>query len=62
VVVTGPGGTAWSLDEGDHWTVVPGASGFWAVAFADERSGWLVKGSNGAATDTTVGRIEKISF
>jgi photosystem II stability/assembly factor-like uncharacterized protein len=53
VLVTGPGGAAWSPDEGDSWQTLDGVSGFWAVAFANERTGWLV------GTD---GRILKISF
>lgn len=52
VVATSPAGTAWSPDEGDSWTAIAGASGFWAVAFADERNGWLV-GVNG-----TISKIE----
>jgi len=53
VVVTGPGGAAWSSNEGDSWETLAGISGFWAVAFANERTGWLVG---------TGGRILKISF
>jgi photosystem II stability/assembly factor-like uncharacterized protein len=53
VVVTGPGGAAWSSNEGDSWETLAGVSGFWAVAFANERTGWLVG---------TEGRILKISF
>jgi photosystem II stability/assembly factor-like uncharacterized protein len=53
VVVTGPGGTAWTPDEGDTWNSLAGLTGFWAVAFADERVGWLVG---------TEGRIVKIAF
>lgn len=53
VVVTGPGGSAWTADEGDTWNSLPGAAGYWAVAFASPRAGWLV-GTNG--------RILKISF
>lgn len=52
-VVTGPGGTAWSKDEGDTWTAFPGVTGYWAVAFANEHDGWLVG---------TGGRILKIAF
>ncbi len=52
-VVTGPGGTAWTPDEGDTWNSLAGLTGFWAVAFADERVGWLVG---------TEGRIVKITF
>ena len=53
VVVTGPGGAAYSADEGDTWTSLPGVEGYWAVAFAGRRAGWLVG---------TEGRILKISF
>ena len=53
VVATGPGGTAWSPDEGDTWTLIPGLQNYWAVAFASPRAGWLV------AID---GSIVKISF
>ena len=51
VVATGPGGAAWSADEGDTWTQLPGVAHYWSVAFADERNGWLVG---------TEGRILKI--
>ncbi len=53
VVVTGPGGTAWTADEGDSWNSLAGVTGFWAVAFANERTGWLVG---------TGGRILKVTF
>jgi photosystem II stability/assembly factor-like uncharacterized protein len=53
VVVTGPGGSAWTADEGDTWNSLAGVTDYWAVAFASPRSGWLV-GTNG--------RILKISF
>jgi photosystem II stability/assembly factor-like uncharacterized protein len=53
VVATGPGGTAWSADEGDTWSLIPGLNDFWAVAFATQRAGWLVG---------TGGRIVKVSF
>jgi photosystem II stability/assembly factor-like uncharacterized protein len=49
VVATSPLGTAWSTDEGDSWTIFDGVTGFWAVAFADEKTGWLV-GVNGTIT------------
>jgi photosystem II stability/assembly factor-like uncharacterized protein len=47
------GEAAWTPDEGQTWNVLPGVSGFWAVAFADKDSGWFV-GNNG--------QILKISF
>ena len=53
VVITGPGGAAWSPDEGDTWLPLPGLANYWAVAFADERTGWLVG---------IEGRIVKIRF
>jgi photosystem II stability/assembly factor-like uncharacterized protein len=54
VVVTGPGGTAWSSNEGRRsWQLIPDLKGFWAVAFANHRAGWLVG---------TGGRIIKVSF
>ena len=53
VVVTGPGGAAWSPDEGGSWTLLPGVEHYWAVAFADSRVGWLVG---------TEGRILKLGF
>ncbi len=53
VVITGPGGAAWSANEGDTWTALPGVANYWAVAFADERTGWLVG---------IEGRILKIRF
>jgi photosystem II stability/assembly factor-like uncharacterized protein len=53
VVATGPGGAAWSADEGGSWTPLPGVENYWAVAFASPQAGWLVG---------TEGRILKISF
>jgi photosystem II stability/assembly factor-like uncharacterized protein len=53
VVATGPSGAAWSTNEGDSWTLLPGASNFWAVDFASRDAGWLVGGG---------GTILKISF
>ena len=53
VVVTGPGGSAWTPDEGDSWSNLPGVTGFWAVAFGSPKTGWLV-GTNG--------RILRIDF
>jgi photosystem II stability/assembly factor-like uncharacterized protein len=47
------GTAAWTPDEGNTWFTLPGVSGFWAVAFATPKAGWLV------GTD---GRILKISF
>jgi photosystem II stability/assembly factor-like uncharacterized protein len=53
VVATGPGGTAWSPDEGKSWTLLPGITNCWAVAFATQRTGWLGCGA---------GRIFRIDF
>jgi photosystem II stability/assembly factor-like uncharacterized protein len=47
------GTAAWTPDEGNTWFTLPAVSGFWAVAFATPKAGWLV------GTD---GRILKISF
>jgi photosystem II stability/assembly factor-like uncharacterized protein len=53
VVTANDGGAAWTPDEGTTWFSLPGVSGYWAVAFASPKAGWLV------GTD---GRILKISF
>jgi photosystem II stability/assembly factor-like uncharacterized protein len=54
VVITGPGGAAWSRTEGEEgWNTLPGVENYWAVAFADEHSGWLVG---------TEGKILKVTF
>jgi photosystem II stability/assembly factor-like uncharacterized protein len=53
VLATGPGGAAWSPDEGETWTLLPETINYWAVAFANPRAGWLVG---------TEGRILKVSF
>ena len=53
VVATGPGGAAWSPDEGDTWVRLSGVANCWAVAFASPAAGWLVG---------TGGQILKISF
>jgi photosystem II stability/assembly factor-like uncharacterized protein len=53
VVVTAPGGAAWTPDEGNTWHTLPGVTGYWAVALASPKAGWLVG---------TEGRILKISF
>ena len=41
VVATGPGGAAWSPDEGDTWFSLPGVANYWAVAFASPQAGIL---------------------
>jgi len=53
VVITGPGGAAWSPDEGATWNRLPGVNGYWAVAFGNSQVGWLVG---------TEGRILKLIF
>lgn len=53
VVTANAGGAAWTPDEGTTWYALPNASGYWAVAFASPKAGWLV-GVNG--------QILKISF
>jgi photosystem II stability/assembly factor-like uncharacterized protein len=53
VVATGPGGAAWTPDEGDTWFLLEDVADFWAVAFAGPSAGWLVG---------TEGRIVKVSF
>jgi photosystem II stability/assembly factor-like uncharacterized protein len=47
------GAAAWTPDEGQTWYRISGASGYWAVAFANPQNGWFV-GNNG--------KILKISF
>lgn len=53
VVTASTGGAAWTPDEGKTWYPLTGVSGYWAVAFANPKAGWLV-GLNGT--------ILKISF
>jgi photosystem II stability/assembly factor-like uncharacterized protein len=53
VVTANAGGAAWTPDEGTTWFPLTGVSGYWAVAFASPKAGWLV-GVNG--------QILKISF
>ena len=47
------GAAAWTPDEGQTWYRLSGASGYWAVGFANPHAGWFV-GNNG--------QILKISF
>jgi photosystem II stability/assembly factor-like uncharacterized protein len=42
LVATGPGGAAWSSDEGKTWSQLQGLSNYWGVAFAGGKAGWLV--------------------
>src|SRR3954452_6977839 len=37
VVVTGPGGSAWTPDEGGSWFTLPGVTGFWGVGFGSPK-------------------------
>jgi photosystem II stability/assembly factor-like uncharacterized protein len=53
VVATGPGGAAWSADEGGRWRLLEGVRDYWAVGFAGPSAGWLVG---------TEGRILKLGF
>jgi photosystem II stability/assembly factor-like uncharacterized protein len=53
IVATGPGGAAWTPDEGDTWNLLPDVANYWTVAFASPEAGWFVG---------TEGRILKISF
>jgi photosystem II stability/assembly factor-like uncharacterized protein len=53
VVATGPGGAAWSADEGETWSKFRDVASYWAVGFAAREAGWLV----GEA-----GQILKIDF
>jgi len=53
VVATGPSGAAWSANEGNSWTLLPGVTNFWAVGFASASAGWLVGGG---------GQILKLDF
>jgi len=46
VVTANDGGAAWTPDEGKTWFALPGVTGYWAVAFASPKAGWLV-GVNG---------------
>ena len=42
VITANDGGAAWTPDEGTTWFTLPGVTGFWAVAFATPKAGWLV--------------------
>jgi photosystem II stability/assembly factor-like uncharacterized protein len=53
VITANAGGAAWTPDEGTTWFALPGVTGYWAVAFASPKAGWLV----GAG-----GTILRISF
>jgi photosystem II stability/assembly factor-like uncharacterized protein len=51
-VTVGPGGAAATMDEGTTWVALDSA-GYWSVAFASARAGWMVGPG---------GRIAKISL
>jgi photosystem II stability/assembly factor-like uncharacterized protein len=53
VITADAGGAAWTPDEGSTWFTLPDVTGYWAVAFASPKAGWLVG---------TGGRILKITF
>jgi photosystem II stability/assembly factor-like uncharacterized protein len=53
VVVTGPGGAAWTPDEGGSWFTLPAVADFWGVAFGSPQTAWLVG---------TEGRILRVDF
>ena len=53
VVTANTGGAAWTPDEGKTWFALPNVTGYWSVAFATPKAGWLVG---------TGGTILKISF
>ena len=48
VVAVGPGGSAYSQDDGATWTPIDG-NAYWSVAFASPRAGWMV-GPHGRIT------------
>ena len=52
VITANAGGAAWTPDEGKTWFSLP-LTGYWAVAFASPKAGWLVG---------VHGTITKISF
>lgn len=41
VVAVGPGGAAWSRDQGATWTVL-NRNNYWGIGFASSRAGWIV--------------------
>jgi photosystem II stability/assembly factor-like uncharacterized protein len=41
VVAVGPGGSAYSRDDGATWIAIDG-NAYWSVAFASPRAGWAV--------------------
>jgi len=55
VITANTGGAAWSPDEGNTWYALKDVSGYWGVAFADSKAGWLV-GTKGRILKATFGR------
>jgi photosystem II stability/assembly factor-like uncharacterized protein len=53
VIATGPGGAAWSRDEGDTWEALPGLTTYFTVELATRRTGWLAG---------SLGKIVRIDF
>ena len=48
VVAVGPGGSAWSADDGATWVTIDTLN-YWSVGFASPRAGWAV-GTRGKIT------------
>lgn len=48
IVAAGPGGLAWSNDDGVTWTTI-NHNNYWSVAFASPNTGWAV-GRDGRIT------------
>ncbi len=48
IVAVGPGGAAYSRDEGDTWITIDKFD-YWSVGFASPRAGWAV-GAKGRIT------------
>ena len=51
VVAVGPGGSAYSIDEGKNWTAIDTLN-YWSVGFASPKAGWAV-GQGGRITRLT---------
>lgn len=51
VVAVGPGGAAWSADDGATWTTLD-TQAYWSVGFAADGTGWMV-GPTGRITKIT---------
>jgi len=48
-------GAGFGADEGNAWNSLAGVTGFWVVAFANERTSWLV-GSESRIFKVTFGK------